>query len=82
MCLGCQEMKPKKELIRVVKNQDGEISIDFRGKKPGRGAYICNNIECFQKARKGKKFERAFSQAIDHEIYQQLEIELSENNGS
>ncbi|MBZ4645907.1 MAG: uncharacterized protein PWR27_3 [Petroclostridium sp.] len=76
MCLGCQEMKPKKELIRVVKNQAGEISIDFKGKKPGRGAYICNNIECFRKARKGKKFEKAFSQAIDDQIYQQIEEEL------
>ncbi len=76
MCLGCREMKPKKELIRVVKNQEGEVSIDFKGKKPGRGAYICDHVECFRKAHKGKQFERAFSQAIDAEIYQQLEQEL------
>ena len=54
MCLGCQEMKPKKELIRVVKNKENEISIDFTGKKPGRGAYICRSLSCFEKARKGK----------------------------
>lgn len=76
MCLGCQEMKPKKELIRVVKNQEGEISLDFKGKKPGRGAYICNSKACFDKARKGKKFERAFSQAISDDIFRQLEEEL------
>jgi len=69
-------MKPKKELIRVVKNQQGEISIDFKGKKPGRGAYICNNKDCFLKARKGKRFEKAFSQKIDDDIYNQLEQEL------
>lgn len=77
MCLGCQEMKPKKELIRVVKNQEGEISIDFKGKKPGRGAYICNSHECFLKARKGKRLEKAFSQAINDDIYRQLEEELT-----
>ncbi|NLY43601.1 MAG: YlxR family protein [Clostridiaceae bacterium] len=80
MCLGCQEMKAKKELIRVVKNQEGEISIDFKGKKPGRGAYICNNIECFQKARKNKRFEKTFSQAIPDEIYQQISEELEGQN--
>ncbi|MGE4282194.1 MAG: RNase P modulator RnpM [Clostridia bacterium] len=80
MCLGCQEMKPKKELIRVVKNQAGEISLDFKGKKPGRGAYICNSTVCFQKARKGKKFERAFSQAIAEEVYRQIEEELGKQD--
>lgn len=76
MCIGCGEMKPKKELIRIVKNKEGEISIDFKGKKPGRGAYICNNIECFISARKAKKLERTFSQKIDDDIYFQLEEEL------
>ncbi|WHH61789.1 YlxR family protein [Petroclostridium sp. X23] len=80
MCLGCKEMKPKKELIRVVKNQEGEISIDFKGKKPGRGAYICNSIECFHKARKGKRLERAFSQAISEEIYDQIKDELEKQD--
>jgi uncharacterized protein len=79
MCLGCQEMKPKKELIRVVKNKEGIISIDKRGKSPGRGAYICNSLECLQKAQKQKRLERAFSGAIDKEIYEQLVKELMEN---
>lgn len=51
MCLGCNEMKPKKELIRLVKSKDGDISLDLTGKKTGRGAYICRNVECFRKAR-------------------------------
>lgn len=76
MCLGCHEMRPKKELIRVVKNQEGEISIDFKGKKPGRGAYLCNDVECLQKAFKGKRFEKAFSQRIEQDIYDQLKQEL------
>lgn len=72
MCLGCNELKPKKELIRVVRNKEEEISIDFTGKKPGRGAYICNNIECLNKARKTKRLERTFETAISSEIYDQL----------
>ena len=58
-CLGCREMKPKKELIRVVKSPEGEISLDFKGKKPGRGAYVCPNPECLKKARKARALERA-----------------------
>lgn len=80
MCLGCQEMKPKKELIRVVKNKENEISVDFTGKKAGRGAYICKNIECFRKAKKAKRFERAFETSISEEIYNTLEKELEEGN--
>lgn len=80
MCLGCQEMKPKKELIRVVKNKENEISIDLTGKKPGRGAYICNEILCFQKAQKAKKFERTFEIPIDDEIYKFLEQQLGGSN--
>lgn len=79
MCLGCREMKHKKELIRVVKNNEGEISIDFIGKKPGRGAYICNDIECFKKAHKAKRLERAFSKNIDDKLYDQLRQELEKN---
>ena len=52
MCLGCGEMKPKRELIRVVKSKEGDISLDLTGKKSGRGAYICKSVECFEKARK------------------------------
>ena len=80
MCLGCQEMKPKKELIRVVKNMENEISVDFVGKKAGRGAYICKNNECFQKARKAKRLEKAFETSISTEVYCALENELEEGN--
>lgn len=82
MCLGCQEMKPKKELIRVVKNKDDEISVDFGGKKPGRGAYICKSVPCFEKARKAKRFERAFEASISDEVYITLQKQLEEENDS
>lgn len=77
MCTGCGEMKPKKELVRIVKNAEGEISLDITGKKPGRGAYICKNPECLKKARKQKRLERAFSCAMPEEIYNRLEEELA-----
>lgn len=77
MCIGCGEMKPKKELIRIVKTKEGEISLDLTGKKSGRGAYICNNLKCFQKARKAKKLERSFSCQISDEIYDAMESEIS-----
>lgn len=77
MCLGCGEMKPKKELIRAVKSPEGEISIDLTGKKSGRGAYICRSAECFRKARKARKFERAFSCRISDEVYNNMEKELT-----
>ena len=76
MCTGCREHKPKKELIRVVKSPPGEISIDFTGKKSGRGAYICNNAACLEKAVKTRQLERAFSSSIPQEVYQRLEEEL------
>lgn len=81
MCLGCQVMKPKKELIRIVKNQDGDISVDLNGKKPGRGAYICNSTECFEKAKKAKRLERAFEAPINEEIYNELRLQLEGGNG-
>jgi len=80
MCVGCQEMKSKKELIRIVKNKDNEISVDFVGKKPGRGAYICRNISCLESARKSKRLERAFETSISDEVYQLLKEELEGNN--
>lgn len=80
MCVGCNEMKPKKEIVRIVKAQDNTISIDATGKKSGRGAYICYNIECLEKARKGKKLEKAFQQAIKPEIYDALREEFVNNN--
>ncbi|NLK70776.1 MAG: YlxR family protein [Clostridiales bacterium] len=78
MCCGCNEMKPKREMIRVVRSPEGDISLDFVGKKPGRGAYICKNIECLVQARKARRFERAFSCMISDEVYEAMENELSE----
>ena len=79
MCLGCNEMKPKKELIRAVKSPEGEISMDLTGKKSGRGAYICRSSECFRLARKARRFEKAFSCQISDEVYDAMEKELVEN---
>lgn len=81
-CLGCREMKPKRELIRVVKSPEGEISIDLKGKKPGRGTYICPNLDCLARARKSKGLERAFSAPISPEVYDALEAQLEEQNES
>ncbi len=75
-CNGCGEMKNKKELIRVIKTNEGEISIDATGKKNGRGAYICPSLECFKKAVKNKGLERSLKAAVPEEIYKQLEEEL------
>jgi len=75
-CNGCGEMKNKKELIRVIRTNEGEISIDATGKKNGRGAYICPSLECFKKAVKNKGLERSLKSAVPEEIYKQLEEEL------
>ncbi len=86
-CTGCGEMKEKRELIRVVKApdvksddgiviSDGGISLDLTGKKPGRGAYVCKNPECFEKARKARRFERSLSCRIPEEVYEQMQNEL------
>ena len=71
-CIGCNEIKLKKELIRVVKNKEGQIFIDKIGKSNGRGAYICNNIECLEKAIKTKRLERSFDTKIQDEVYEEL----------
>lgn len=76
MCLGCGEMKPKKEMIRVVKSPDDEISLDFKGKAPGRGAYICRSTECLSKARKARRFEKSFSCRIEESVYEVMMNEL------
>lgn len=76
-CLGCKELKPKKELIRVVKNSEGEVSLDLTGKKPGKGAYICKDIECFKKARKQKSFERSLAIQIPTEVFDKMEAQLN-----
>ena len=75
-CVGCREMKPKPELIRVVKSPEGEVSLDFRGKKPGRGAYVCPDPECLKKARKSRALERAFSAPLPDEVYAALEEQM------
>ena len=72
MCTGCHEMKPKRELIRVVKTPKGEIMVDFTGKLNGRGAYICKDVDCLEKAVKQKAFSRAFDCTITNEIYEEL----------
>lgn len=77
MCTGCNEHKPKKELVRVVRSPEGEISLDLTGKKSGRGAYVCNNIDCLKKARKSKRIERAFSCEIPEAVYDRLEEEMA-----
>ena len=75
-CTGCGEMKPKRELIRVVKSPEGEIALDKTGRLPGRGAYVCPDLECLKKARKTRRLERVFSSAIPEEVYDALEKEL------
>ncbi len=79
MCAGCGEMKPKKELVRVVKPPEGEISIDLTGKKAGRGAYVCPSPECLKKARKNRRIERSFQCKIPDEIYDAMEAELEKH---
>ena len=75
-CVGCREMKNKKDLIRVVRSPEGEISLDFKGKKPGRGAYVCPDAACLKRARKSRALERAFETAIPAEVYGQLEQQM------
>ena len=76
-CVGCNNMKDKRELIRVVRSAEGEVSIDKIGKKPGRGAYVCPTIECITKAVKEKRLEKALDVAIGTEIYEKLLEELN-----
>ena len=80
-CLGCREMKPKRELVRVVRSPAGDISLDFRGKAPGRGAYVCRDAQCLKKAIRAKALERAFSAQIQSEIYERLEQEMEAGDG-
>ena len=88
-CTGCGEMKPKRELIRVVKSPEkrdadgnlieaGSVSLDLTGKKSGRGAYVCRNAECFRLARKARRFERSLSCQIPEDVYDEMEKELTE----
>ena len=75
-CMGCRERKAKKELIRVVRSPEGQVSLDFHGKKNGRGAYICPQMDCLKKAIRSKSLERSLEVPIPEEIYAQLEREM------
>ena len=81
-CVGCRTMKNKKDLIRVVKSPEGELSLDFTGKKSGRGAYVCPSADCLARARKSKALERAFETAIPAEVYEALQAQMEANDGN
>lgn len=76
-CTGCGEMKPKKELVRVVKSPEGDVSLDLIGRKPGRGAYVCPTPACLAAARKARRLEKAFSCAIPADVFERMEEELA-----
>ena len=78
MCVGCREMKPKKELLRVVRSPEGEISFDLTGRKPGRGAYVCHSQECLLRAVKQKQLERTFSAPISDEVRDALTAQIAD----
>ena len=77
-CIGCGEMKNKKEMIRILKTPEGEFTLDATGRKNGRGAYLCPSVECFRNAVKGKGLERSFKMAIPKEVYETLEKEMEQ----
>ena len=77
-CVGCGEMKPKKELMRILKTENGEFVVDAAGMKNGRGAYLCRSLSCFQNAVKSRGLERSFKQEIPQEVYDRLEKEMGE----
>ena len=76
-CSGCNEQKPKNELVRVVRTPEGEIRLDLTGKLSGRGAYICRDTACLRRARKAKRFEKAFEAAVPDSVFDEIEKELS-----
>ena len=80
-CMGCRERKEKREMIRVVRTTEGEVRLDFSGKLNGRGAYICPNPECLQKARKSKALERSLEVPIPEEVYDRLAHEMEGGRG-
>ena len=75
-CLGCNEHKPKVELLRVVRSPEGEISLDFKGKKSGRGAYICRDVKCLRRARKSRRIEKNLECDIPEEVFDAMEAEM------
>lgn len=80
-CVGCREMKDKRSLLRVVKSPEGAVSLDFGGKKPGRGAYVCYDVACLKKARKSRALERVLETSIPPEVYDAMEAELGGADG-
>ncbi len=80
-CLGCREHRPKSELIRVVRSPEGEVSLDFKGKKPGRGAYLCPDPKCLARVKKSRALERAFSAPVAPEVFEALEAQLKAGDG-
>ena len=75
-CMGCNEHKPKQELLRVVRSPEGEISLDFTGKKNGRGAYLCKDVKCLRRARKSRRIDKVLDTEIPDEVYDRMEREL------
>ena len=80
-CIGCRTQKPKNELIRVVRSPEGDVSLDFRGKAPGRGAYLCRDPQCLKKAAKSRSLERALSVSVPPEVYERLLSEMEGEHG-
>ena len=80
-CLGCNEHKPKSELLRVLRTPEGEILLDFTGRRSGRGAYICRDVACLRKARKSKRIDRSLECTVPDEVYDRMEAELSGEDG-
>ena len=81
MCLGCREMHPKRELVRAVRSPEGEVSLDFHGKKPGRGAYVCRNAECLKRAVKTKALSRAFGVPVPESVMDALNMQMEAPDG-
>ncbi|HOF94392.1 MAG TPA: YlxR family protein [Clostridia bacterium] len=79
MCIGCRQMRPKRELVRVVRSGEGKISLDPTGRAPGRGAYLCRDGACLERAMKSRALERSFEQKIDSELYEKLHAEFLPN---
>lgn len=77
-CLGCNEHRPKQELIRVVRAPDGTVSLDFKGKKSGRGAYLCHSVKCLQRVRKSGRLSHSLGVEIPAEVWEQMQRELEE----
>ncbi|MGI6004049.1 MAG: RNase P modulator RnpM [Christensenellales bacterium] len=76
MCVGCRDMHPKKQLVRIVRSKEGQVSLDTTGKAPGRGAYICRDSACFQRALKTRAVERALETGLPQDIVERLKSEL------